>query len=161
MISMLTTDGCGTHAEWSNTGLTLDYPPVGATPYSMPADVCGVGQSCRYRLIFVDPLVTPTASLVPTATGVTQSATGFNITLDAPTNGSSTNTAPVFTGTCTDGAGTSRSRCRAPPPARAPARAPGGTYAITATCSWRRARQHRRGRPAMATATSVSTTFTV
>ncbi|MDQ1466311.1 MAG: hypothetical protein QOH10_726, partial [Actinomycetota bacterium] len=94
------TSNCGTAASWTDSGLSIPYPPSGSSPYSAGTYACGGNASCQVRMQFVDG-----SSRASIATAAVTSR-GAALSITTPVDGALTNDAtPAFAGGCTIGSG--------------------------------------------------------
>ena len=91
---------CGTDASWTDSGLSIAYPPSGSSPHTLGTYACGANTSCQVRMQFVDG--TGRESIASTAV----TARGSALSITTPADGALTNDpTPAFAGGCTIGAG--------------------------------------------------------
>jgi len=98
-VAFVCTSACGIDGNWSDSGLSIPYPPSGSPPFSSDPYTCGINVNCSFRLQFVDG-----AGAVSSLSEAV-SAVGPVLTIDQPVPSAVTSD-PTVAGSCTIDDGT-------------------------------------------------------
>ena len=52
--ALVCSGNCANPASWTNSGLSIPYPPAGASPYTAGVVACGANSLCQVRMQFTD-----------------------------------------------------------------------------------------------------------